>query len=350
MRWVERVQGDLRAGRPFPDSATRRRTVAELPDRYEAEIVPQYSQREQVQRRGKLGWWRAQLGSRLLVDLTAAEIAECKLRLARGEGLSGKPALPATQTRYLALLLSCSLALLLSCSLALLLSCSLALLKHALSVARGEWGWITENPAEPVKPPKEPRGRMRFLSDDERVRLLEACRAHHNPTLYPLVVVAVSTGARLGEILQLRWRDIDLQRGLATVHHTKNGERRSLSLQGLALQVLRDLLPLRRLVGDYVFCGRRGKTDFPRRAWLAALAEAKVEDFRFHDLRHTCASYLAMSGATLIEQHTSGVAARMNKKYLAANTVTRSGARRGRTPSQKSLGTRAKLRLPLTAG
>jgi len=331
-KWAERVQADLRAGRHFPSSAARRKTVGELLDRYEAEILPPYSRREQGQRRGKLGWWRAQLGSRLLVNLTAAEIGECKLALARDGGLSGKPASPGTQTRYL------------------------ALLKHALSVARREWEWITENPAERVRSPKEPRGRVRFLSDDERVRLLEACRARRNPTLYPLVVLAVSTGARQGELLQLRWRDVDLQRGLATVHHTKNGERRSLSLQGLALQVLRDTAPFRRLGSEYVFCGRRGKVDFPRRAWLAALAEAKVEDFRFHDLRHTCASYLAMSGATLAEiaevlghktlamvkryahlteQHTSGVVARMNAKFLADKTVTRRGARYGRKPIQR---------------
>jgi integrase len=315
VRWAERVQGELRAGRHFPGSAARRRTVAELLDRYEAEMLPHYSRREQGQRRGKLGWWRSQLGPRLLVDLTAAEIGECKLKLARGEGLSGSPASPATQTRYL------------------------ALLKHALSIARREWEWIAENPAERVKPPREPRGRVRFLSDEERIRLLEACRASRNPTLYSLVVVAVSTGARLGELLQLRWRDVDLQRGLATVHDTKNGERRSLSLRGLALEVLRDLASLRRLGSEEVFCGRRGKVDFPRRAWLAALAAARVEDFRFHDLRHTSASYLAMSGATLAEiaevlghktlamvkryahlteQHTSSVVSRMNEKFLAA--------------------------------
>lgn len=315
VQWAERVQGELRAGRHFPGSAARRRTVAELLDRYEAEVLPHYSRREQVQRRGKLAWWRSQLGPRFLVDLAAAEISECKLKLARGKGLSGTPAAPATQTRYL------------------------AVLKHALSVARREWEWIEENPAERVRSPKEPRGRVRFLSDGERDRLLEACRTSRNPTLYPLVVVALSTGARLGELLQLRWRDVDLHRGLATVHDTKNGERRALALQGLALDVLRELASVRRLGTDRVYCGRRGKADFPRRAWLAALSQAEIEDFRFHDLRHTSASYLAMSGATLAEiaevlghktlamvkryahlteQHTSAVVARMNERFLAA--------------------------------
>jgi integrase len=318
VRWAQHVESDLRAGRHFPSNEARRRTVKELLDRYRAEELPQYSRREQVQRSGKLAWWEGQLGARRVADLTAASISECRARLARGEGLSGRPASAATQTRYL------------------------ATIKHVLSIARREWEWIDENPAERVRAPREPRGRVRFLSEEERDRLLEACGASPNPTLYPLVVVAVSTGARLGELLQLRWPDVDLQRGLATVHDTKNGERRSLSLRGLALEVLRELAGIRRIGNDSVFCGRRGRVDFPRRAWLVALATAKVKDFRFHDLRHTNASYLAMSGATLAEiaevlghktlamvkryahlteQHSSGVVGRMNEKFLAGGTA-----------------------------
>jgi integrase len=323
LRWAQRVESDLRAGRHFPSNEARRRTVSELLDRYRAEVLPQYSRREQGQRLGKLGWWEAQLGARCLADLSAASISECRARLARGEGLSGQPVSAATQTRYL------------------------ATIKHVLSIARREWEWLDENPAERVRAPREPRGRVRYLSEEERDRLLRACRASQNPTLYALAVIAVSTGARLGELLQLQWRDVDLQRGLATVHHTKNGERRSLSLRGIASEVLQELARVRRIDNDSVFCGRRGKVDFPRRAWLAALAEAKLEDFRFHDLRHTCASYLAMSGATLAEiaevlghktlamvkryahlteQHTSSVVERMNAKFLAATNTTGSAA------------------------
>lgn len=176
------------------------------------------------------------------------------------------------------------------------------------------------------------------MSEAERDGLLRACKASREARLYPLVVVAVSTGARQGELLGLRWRDVDLARGLAVVHETKNQERRTLPLAGVALQVLKDLARVRRLDTDLVFANRRGQAVFPRAAWEAALRRAGIEDFRFHDLRHTAASYLAMSGATLTEiaavlghktlamvkryahlteQHTSSVVARMNDRFLA---------------------------------
>lgn len=271
------------------------------------------SRREQAQRAGKLAWWEKQLGPRRLADLTSAEISECRMRLARGQGLSGKPASPATQVRYL------------------------AVIKHVLSFGRREWKWIDENPAELVRSPREPRGRVRYLSEEERQRLLAACKASREPRLYPLVVVALGTGAREGELLRLRWKDIDLQRGTAVLHETKNYERRALVLAGRVLEVLRELGSVRRIGTDEVFASRRGVAAFPQDAWKAALAEAQLEDFRFHDLRHTFASYLAMNGATLAEladalghktlamvkryahlseQHTSRVVSRMVERVL----------------------------------
>src|ERR1700687_758539 len=312
--WAQRIESDLREGRRVPSPEARRRTVAELLDRYRAEVLPEYSRREQAQRSGKLAWWGEQLGSRRLVELSAADISECRSRLVRGGALSGKPASPATQTRYL------------------------AVIKHALGKARTEWQWIAENPAELVKSPREPRGRVRFLSDEERERLLTACQESREARLYPLVLMALGTGARQGELLRLRWRDIDLDRGTAIVHKTKNNERRALVLSGKVPTVLKDFSTVRRIDCDELFASRRGVGSFPDDAWHVALKRAEILEFRFHDLRHTFASYLAMSGATLAElaealghktlamvkrydhlteQHTSGVVNRMTQRFLA---------------------------------
>ena len=84
---------------------------------------------------------------------------------------------------------------------------------------------MDENPMRVTKP-KEPRGRVRFLSDDERARLLEACRLAQCPYLYAVVVLALSTGMRHGEIMNLRWSDVDLAKGRIILQDTKNGERR----------------------------------------------------------------------------------------------------------------------------
>jgi len=184
----------------------------------------------------------------------------------------------------------------------------------------------------------EPAGRIRFLSDTERQDLLAACKHRSNEFLYPVVVLALSTGARKGEIMGLRWKDIDFDRSQATLTNTKNREIRILPLTGLAMELLRGLSRIRRIDTDLVFPHKEGAK--PARispAWKRALAESGIEDFRFHDLRHSAASYLAMNGATpseiaavlghktlqmvkryahLSEAHTHRVVERMNKEIF----------------------------------
>ena len=313
-RWAQRVEAEIRAGRHFPASEARRRTLAEMLERYREEILPEYNLKERKDRARKLDWWSARLGSRLLAEVTPAVISEARMGLARAGGRRGKPVAATTQTRYL------------------------AVLRHVFGIAVREWEWVTENPVRRVRAPREPRGRVRFLSDEERERLLAVCEKSYEPRLYPLVVLAVSTGARLGELLRLTWADVDLARGVAVLHETKNRDRRSLPLAGRASELLRQMASVRRLGSNAVFAGRNGKALFPRDAWEAALVKAEISDFRFHDLRHTAASYLAMSGATLAEiaevlghrtlqmvkryahlteQHTSSVVSRMNSKFLS---------------------------------
>jgi integrase len=314
--WAREIEAAMRAGRAFVGTEARRQSFSDLLARYREDVLPQYDQGEQKKRDQRLKWWEERLGHARLADITPAAIAECKSRLARGgEGVtpSGKPLSPATQVRYL------------------------AGLSHVLNHAVRELGWIDANPAEKVRRPREPRGRVRFLSEDERKRLLEACRRSADRRLYPLVMLALGTGARQGELMRLGWEDLDLQRQTAILHKTKNGERRALALSPPVLTAVREWGSIRQLGIDLVFGKRRAKS-FPRKAWDSAVEEAKLADFTFHDLRHTFASYLAMSGATLAElaaalghktlamvkryahlteQHTSQVVNRMAERFLA---------------------------------
>ena len=192
-----------------------------------------------------------------------------------------------------------------------------------------------------VRKPKEPRGRVRFLSDDERTRLLAACKEHNNPALYAIVVLALSTGARQGEILNLTWKDVSVSRGMIVLQETKNDERRAIPLQGHALEIVKEMRTVRRIDTDLLFPSRQDP-DKPlniQNIWRAALEKVAIEDFKFHDLRHSAASYLAMSGASLAEiadvlghktlqmvkryahlseQHTVGVVARMNANIFSS--------------------------------
>jgi integrase len=198
-----------------------------------------------------------------------------------------------------------------------------------------------------IKKYKEAKGRVRFLSDEERVNLLQACKDSNNGHLYKAVVLALSTGARKMEILGLKWVDIDFTRGQIVLHETKNGERRVIPLKGLAMELMREHKKSKIDDCPYVFPSAKVKKAKDgtliyqpidiRTAWENALIRAKISDFRFHDLRHSAASYLAMNGASLAEiaevlghktlqmvkryahmsdAHTSSIVAKMNERIF----------------------------------
>jgi integrase len=148
----------------------------------------------------------------------------------------------------------------------------------------------------------ESRGRVRYLSDDERGRLFAACRTPEVACamLYPLVVIACYSGMRRGEILQLTWEDITMSNGQAqaTLHDTKNGDSRAAAIVGPALEALMEWRGKVPAIGNVrVFPNKV----FPQHAWERALIVAGIKGFRFHDLRHSFASYLAMNSASLSE-------------------------------------------------
>ncbi|HEY9869138.1 MAG TPA: site-specific integrase, partial [Candidatus Obscuribacterales bacterium] len=132
--------------------------------------------------------------------------------------------------------------------------------------------------------------------------LLDACQSATCPYLYAVVVLALSTGMRYGEIMNLRWSDVDLVKGRIILQDTKNGERRNVPLTGHAHQEIEKLSKIRRIDTDFLFpntnFGEKARPYEIRKSWNTALKTAEIENFRFHDLRHSTASYLAMNGAT----------------------------------------------------
>lgn len=279
-KWAASTETAIREGRYFQKVEAKRHTFAELTDRYIRDVIPNKGnvKRQQRIQTNQMLWWKEQLGHYVLADVTPAKLVEVRDKLLATPTSTGKKRAPATVNRYL------------------------AVLSHAYTTAVNEWGWLEDNPLRKVKRPSEPRGRVRFLSDDERAALLLHCKNSGSDFVYPVVVLALSTGARHGEIMNLRWPDIDFNRSVITLHETKNGERRLLPLAGHALELMREHSKVRRLDSDYVFPNRKGNAPIDiRRSFENALKEAEIEDFRFHDLRHSAASYLAMNGATLAE-------------------------------------------------
>jgi len=295
--WAKKAETDMKAGRYF--SAAKLKTLGDLFDKYAIAAAPRLKSWEGVKTR--LDWWRAQAESEMLDTITPARIAEWRDELlATPKKYGGGKRSGADVNR------------------------TIAALSSAMTHAVRELGWIERNPCERVTKPKEAGGRVRFLTDEELPRLLDAVRASPHPDLLPAVLLALTTGARKGEILGLRWSQIDFKRRAITLAHgeTKNNAGRALPLSGEIVELLKARSKVRNLKDDRVFPPAEGCKEMElREPWKAALVQAGIDvrqatrsgrsrkdaspmmtsDFRWHDLRHTAASYLTMAGVSAIE-------------------------------------------------
>lgn len=153
---------------------------------------------------------------------------------------------------------------------------------------------------------KENPGRDRFLTYDEIHRLLIACKQSKSSYLYCIVLIALTTGARQGEILNLEWRYIDWENALAYIKETKNGRPRSIPLESEVLMELKKLYELRDPTKSLTFASRTafGKIDI-KKAWQEALKRSEIENCRFHDMRHSFTTNAAKEGASNMELQTA---------------------------------------------
>jgi integrase len=156
------------------------------------------------------------------------------------------------------------------------------------------WKRLKENAAKTVQFLKEPVGRLRFLEQEEIIKVL----IHSNKHMRPILVLALNTGMRRGEILGLKWHDVDFKRDIITLLDTKNGEKREVYMNEQVKTAL--IRAPKNPVSPYIFCDNEGKPyrDIRKSFWTV-LRKSGIKDFHFHDLRHTFASHLVMSGIDL---------------------------------------------------
>ena len=169
----------------------------------------------------------------------------------------------------------------------------IALLKHLLNLAV-EWGYLHENPTRRVKLLRESNRRLRYLSKEEIDRLTAVASSD----LRPIIVMALNSGLRRGEIFDLTWEQVDLKNRVIEIIKTKNGEKKTVPINKTLLEEMHRLP--RRIDSPYVFPGRKGnrRTDV-KKSFRSAVRKAGLKDFTFHDLRHTFASHLVMAGVPL---------------------------------------------------
>lgn len=279
-QWARRVEAELDKQDAGLVTEASRHTLTDAFERYERDVLPELADETRRKYHHHLQHWRDTLGAVRLSELAPARLDEARDALLA----SGKSA--ATTNRYLATLGS------------------------VLTAAVERWHWIERSPLRAVAKPPEARGRTRFLSRDEVARLLTACGVSTSPDLYPAVLLSLTTGARAGEVMRLQWKHVDLDRGVVLVPTTKNGDPRVLALVPEAIEILKARARDHELVfPDLRTAGRpiRKSDKAPdeetpirlRRAWVTALKRAGIADFKWHDMRHSVASFLAARGASL---------------------------------------------------
>lgn len=279
--WGKQEEARRRQGTYISEKALRKNMLSELIDRYLTIVLPTKPKNARETKRHLL-WWKEQLGKYSVNLITPDLIAKYRQELAAGTTNKGTKRSPGTVNRYIASLSS------------------------VMTYGVRECGWIQDNPCLRVTKFKESKGRDRIASREEVQRILAACEQSRNEYLKVIVLIAITTGMRQGEITGLTWNCVDLERGVISLKDTKNGKPRTISLVGEPLQLLKAHFLKQPSHTQYLFPAKKrfGKISI-RKAWDEALKRAGIEDLRFHDLRHTFATYAAEAGASNLELATA---------------------------------------------
>jgi integrase len=264
-QFASRLESDKQTLLAFGGLTNNTVTLKEVVDRY---LKEEYSGKHPKEQTMKLDFWISNISDKPLSEVITIDISSPLNELSRH--LSN-----ATVNRYK------------------------AAISVVFSYACREYGLLI-NPVKNIRSKPENNERIRFLSDEERPRLFKACRTSQWSKLHLLVLMAITTGARKSELLNLTFNDIDFDRQTAYVQTSKNGQPRVLPLTN---EVITELNKFRNQEASLIFNSEL-KPDRPmcfNKQWKKALTQAKITDFRYHDLRHSCASLLAQSGASLLE-------------------------------------------------
>lgn len=262
--WAQAVEADMRRGLYQSTSEAERTTLADVIDDFAISYAPAHYKSRSDQKeawRFQCAKLRASLGAYALAAIDQKLVARYRDERLRSVGES-------TVRK------------------------ELYMLSKLLLYAQNERGIVLPrgNPVERIRKPADSAARERRLSNDEWQAFEHECRKSRNPWLWPAVQLATETAMRQGELLSLRWSDIDFTRRIAMLHDTKNGEARAVPLSSAAVAVLRALprsttgavLPVQRMTLEHAF--------------MYARERAGIKNFRFHDLRHEALSRLAERG------------------------------------------------------
>ncbi len=258
--WIQEMETRLKSGEKVTRTEAERHRLGEAIDRYILEELPKSPKRVD-DHTCHLTWFKEHAGSKFLAEVTPALLTQLKGICLREKTRFKTTRKPQTWNRYVSTL-----------------SC-------VLQFCANDGGWMESNPVRRVRREREAPGRVRFLSTEEREALLQACRNSRSKNLYPMVLLALSTGMRRGEVRNLTWDQVDLNRGVIILTETKNGDRSRVPVSKLALETLKEHSKVRHIDTNLVFPGNAG----PARQrpcpldkyWYKALEQARIENSAF---------------------------------------------------------------------
>ncbi len=265
---LAKISVNIIEGRYFDRLEEQERTFREMMDKYLKEVSVKKSHRSLLRDKSCLLRLLPWFGDKTLAEVTPKLISAYKVKR-REDGVA-----PATINK------------------------ELGLVKAAFNVAIKEWEWCRDNPVRRVAMEKVNNARVRWLNDEEFASVLERCP----DWLKPLVQVARYTGMRRENIVALQWDQVDLFRKVIMLDQTKNGDRLGIPLCERVTEVFKVLARVRHIRSKHVFTGPEGKAydgAAVSMAFVRACRAAGIENFRFHDLRHTFASLLVQRGVDL---------------------------------------------------
>ena len=281
-----KLRTELTEGKYFDKHEGERRTFEEMVDRFIKEHAPKVSLNMQKSYEASLSNLLPYFGDFELSAITPKKIAEYKV-LRYSEKVK-----PATINR------------------------ELAMLSKAFSLAVREWDWIKENPVSKVTKERENNRRDRWLTSEDEQMLLE-----NSPQwLKEIIVFALHTGLRQDELLSLQWSRVDLFRKIIIIQESKDGKPRTIPLNRIALDILMEKSKVRNLKSDLVFLSNAITKICCQnliKAFNTAKDKASIQNFHFHDLRHTFATRLAQKGVDIykISKLLGHVSITMTQRY-----------------------------------
>lgn len=280
--WAEPIEIAMKKGtyKEFEENNYKIETVSELIDYFDQNVAKiRYSHYEKYS--ALFIWWKNHIGNVKIRELSTSMLTSCKNILINEKILKGK-----TETKRKANTIN------------KYLMCMSAILTYATN----ELEILPVNPMSKVKTLKKPNGRTKFLSDDQVETLALKCK-EHSPKTFLFFMLLLKTGGRFNEIRHLQVKDIDRQNSRVYFLDTKNNTHRGVHIDKYTLELIDNYLKENEIESGYIFTAKRegAKLADMKGVLEHIIADAELEDFHIHDIRHTTASILAKNGASLLE-------------------------------------------------